>query len=151
MFSRQHNVYDRSTVHGVYKTFQAVFGPSFLHSSRLFTNGTMTFTSAEWRVMTVAVVIVLWSLLLKTTLPSWSVWTKKTHAIQKTRWKTAGTTEAVHPTVTEEQKRGRAELCRHMFKNLTEVGQIGWLLYTSISWKPSIGFQPAFFFIYFLF
>ena len=36
-----------------------------------------------------------------------------------------GTTEAVHPTVTEEQKRGRAELCRHMFKNLTEVGKIG--------------------------
>ena len=36
-----------------------------------------------------------------------------------------GTTEAVHPTVTEEQKRGRAEVCRHMFEKLTEAGQIG--------------------------
>ena len=37
----------------------------------------------------------------------------------------SGTTEAVHPTVTEEQKRGRAEVCRHMFEKLTEAGQIG--------------------------
>ena len=36
-----------------------------------------------------------------------------------------GTTEAVHPTVTEEQRSGRAELCRPMFEILTEAGQIG--------------------------
>lgn len=32
---------------------------------------------------------------------------------------------SVHPTVTEEQKSGKVELCRHMFENLTEAGQIG--------------------------